>query len=409
MGEPLEYASEADRLVLSGLRSKGEAWVVGGWVRESLSGEPSTDMDIATTLLPEEVKELFPLSLMYGADYGTVVVRLDGFEGTWEVTTLRSEGGYGDGRRPDRVDFGVDINDDLSRRDFTINAMAYDSEWSLVDPFDGYSDLEDGILRSVGNAAERLGEDGLRVMRAYRFLASQKVAAMDSDLRDAVRDNISMLGMVSKERIGDEMGRTLVASNASSAISMMHDDGVIQQILPGLSANPQVVLCEDPVVNLALFCSVDERSSADLVALLRESLKMSTDELREIAFLHGARGVHLPSTIPEMRVFRAYLPELRQKRIINYYAGLGRDVSQFERSIAELSPLKAGNAPLVDGNTLSEVTGLEPGPRMGRLKGLLHRIQVERDLANQNDVLALLDELGWKDSEHEDWLTLGWP
>ena len=110
-----------------------------------------------------------------------------------------------------------------------------------------------------------------------------------------------------------------------------------------------------------------------------------------------------------MRVFRAYLPELRQTRIINYYAGLGRDVSQFERSIAELSPLKAGNAPLVDGNTLSEVTGLEPGPRMGRLKGLLHRIQVERDLANQNDVLALLDELGWKDSEHEDWLTLGWP
>ena len=127
-----------------------------------------------------------------------------------------------------------------------------------------------------------------------------------------------------------------------------------------------------------LFCSVDERSSADLVALLRESLKMSTDVLREIAFLHGAIGVHLPSTIPEMRVFRAYLPELRQTRIINYYAGLGRDVSQFERSIAELSPLKAGNAPLVDGNTLSEVTGLEPGPRMGRLKGLLHRIQVER-------------------------------
>ena len=101
MGEPFEYASEADRLVLSGLRSKGEAWIVGGWVRESISGEPSTDMDIATTLLPEEVKELFPLSLMYGADYGTVVVRLDGFEGTWEVTTLRSEGGYGDGRRPD--------------------------------------------------------------------------------------------------------------------------------------------------------------------------------------------------------------------------------------------------------------------------------------------------------------------
>ena len=170
MGVPLEYASEADRQVLSGLRSKGKAWVVGGWVRESLSGQPMTDMDIATTLLPDEVKEIFPLSLMYGADYGTVVVRLDGNEESWEVTTLRSEGGYGDGRRPDNVEFGVDINEDLSRRDFTINAMAYDSDWKLIDPYDGISDLENGVLKSVGDASERLSEDGLRVMRAYRFV-----------------------------------------------------------------------------------------------------------------------------------------------------------------------------------------------------------------------------------------------
>ena len=409
MGDPSEYASEADRLVLSGLHSKGEAWVVGGWVRDSMSGEPSTDMDIATTLLPLEVKELFPLSLMYGAEYGTVVVRLERDGRTWEVTTLRSEGGYEDGRRPDRVDFGVDINDDLSRRDFTINAMAYDSEWRLIDPFNGYSDLKDGILRSVGNAAERIEEDGLRVMRAYRFLASQKVVTMDSELRDAVKANIGMLGMVSKERIGEELGRTLVAPKASTAISMMHEDGVIQQILPGLTTKPQVVLSNDPVVNLALFCSADERSGVDLVALLRECLRMSTDQLREIAFLHEARAVPLPSTISEMRVFRAYLPELRQTRILDYFSGLGRDVSQFESSINRLSPLKAGNAPLVDGNTLSEATGMEPGPRMGRLKGLLHRIQVERDLTNRNDVLGLLDEIDWKDSEHEDWSTLKWP
>ena len=86
MGNPSEYTSEADRLVLSGLRSRGEAWVVGGWVRESLSGAPSTDMDIATTLLPHEVKEIFPHSLMYGADYGTVAVRLDEHDEFWEVT-----------------------------------------------------------------------------------------------------------------------------------------------------------------------------------------------------------------------------------------------------------------------------------------------------------------------------------
>ena len=409
MEKPSEYASQADRLVLSGLRSKGEAWIVGGWVRESASGEPSTDMDIATNLLPEEVKNLFPLSLMYGAEYGTVVVRLEDHEKSWEVTTLRSEGGYGDGRRPDNVEFGVDINGDLSRRDFTINAMAYDSEWNLIDPFGGSSDMENGILKSVGNATERLSEDGLRVMRAYRFLASEKVVSMDAELSLAVRDNVGMLGQVSKERIGDEMMQTLASPNASAALSMMQDDGVIHEILPGLSASTYPVLCGDSLVNLALVCSGDERSGAELIALLRDSLKMSTDDLREIAFLHNARNAPIPSEISEMRVFRAALPVLRQTRFIRYCEGLGRDIGGFDSSLSELAPLRAGNSPIVDGNVLSEATGLEPGPKMGRLKGMLHRIQVERDLNDSGEVLALLEELDWMESEHENWPVLGWP
>ena len=409
MGKPSEYASQADRLVLSGLRSKGEAWIVGGWVRESASGEPSTDMDIATNLLPEEVKKLFPLSLMYGAKYGTVVVRLEGHEKSWEVTTLRSEGGYGDGRRPDNVEFGVDINGDLSRRDFTINAMAYDSEWNLIDPFGGSSDIENGILKSVGNATERLSEDGLRVMRAYRFLASEKVVSMDAELSSAVKDNVGMLGQVSKERIGHEMMQTLASPNATAALSMMQDDGVIDEILPGLSARTHPVLCGDSLVNLALVCSGDERSGAELIALLRDSLKMSTDDLREIAFLHNARDAPIPSEISEMRVFRAALPVLRQTRFIRYCEGLGRDIGGFDSSLSELAPLRAGNSPIVDGNVLSEATGLEPGPKMGRLKGMLHRIQIERDLNDSDEVLALLEELDWMESEHENWPVLGWP
>ena len=409
MGKPSEYASQADRLVLSGLRSKGEAWIVGGWVRESASGEPSTDMDIATNLLPEEVKKLFPLSLMYGAEYGTVVVRLEGHEESWEVTTLRSEGGYGDGRRPDNVEFGVDINGDLSRRDFTINAMAYDSEWNLIDPFGGSSDIEKGILKSVGNATERLSEDGLRVMRAYRFLASEKVVSMDAELSSAVKDNVGMLGQVSKERIGHEMMQTLASPNASAALSMMQDDGVIQEILPGLSVKTYPVLCGDSLVNLALMCSGDERSGAELSALLRDSLKMSTDDLREITFLHNSRDAPIPSEISEMRVFRAALPNLRQTRFIRYCEGLGRDIGGFDSSLSELAPLRAGNSPIIDGNVLSEATGLEPGPKMGRLKGMLHRIQVERDLNDSDEVLALLEELDWMESEHENWPALGWP
>ena len=409
MGVPLEYASEADRQVLSGLRSKGKAWVVGGWVRESLSGQPMTDMDIATTLLPDEVKEIFPLSLMYGADYGTVVVRLDGNEESWEVTTLRSEGGYGDGRRPDNVEFGVDINEDLSRRDFTINAMAYDSDWKLIDPYDGISDLENGVLKSVGDASERLSEDGLRVMRAYRFVASQKVVSMDAELRSSVTEKIGMLAQVSKERIGHEVKRTLASPNASAALSLMHDDGVIKEIFPGLNARTDLVLCSDYVVNLAVICSDDGMSSGELSELLKDSLKMSTDDLREISFLHSSRDAPIPSEIPEMRVFRAALPKLRQSRFIRYCEGLGRDIREFEKSLSELAPLRAGNSPLVDGNVLSQVTGLEPGPRMGRLKGVLHRIQVERDLSEKDEVLELLEELDWQESKHDSWYGLGWP
>ena len=409
MGVPSDYASEADRQVLSGLRSKGKAWVVGGWVRESISGYPKTDMDIATTLLPDEVKELFPLSLMYGSDYGTVVVRIDGQGENWEVTTLRSEGGYGDGRRPDNVEFGVDIKEDLSRRDFTINAMAYDSEWNLVDPFGGLSDLQNGILRSVGEAGDRLSEDGLRVMRAYRFLASEKVEYMHSELRTAVTDNIGMLSQVSKERIGYELIRTLESPNASVALSMMHDDGVISEILPGLQVNYNPLLCHDYVANMAMMSSGDGRSGSELSRLLRDSLKMSKDDLHEISFLHDSRDAPLPSEISEMRVFRAALPELRQIRFILYCKGLGRDVSILEKSLSDLAPLRSGNTPLVDGNTLSQVTGLEPGPRIGRLKGMLHRIQVEQDLSDKDEVLALLEEIDWNDSEHTSWPALGWP
>tara|TARA_B100000029_G_scaffold446004_1_gene466880 strand:+ start:6046 stop:7275 length:1230 start_codon:yes stop_codon:yes gene_type:complete len=409
MEGPSQYASEADMMVLSGLRSLGEAWVVGGWVRESLSGKPLTDMDIATTLLPNEVKELFPLSLMYGADYGTVVVRLKNHEEQWEVTTLRSEGGYGDGRRPDNVEFGVDIKDDLSRRDFTINAMAYDSDWKLIDPFEGSIDFNNGILKSVGNASNRLCEDGLRVMRAYRFLASQKVVSMDRELRAAVKENLGMLRQVSNERIGNEMMRTLSSQNASAALTMMDDDGVIREILPGISTRTDLEFCGDSIVNLALICSKDERSGNELTVLLRDSLKMSTDDLREVSFLHYARDVPIPVEISEMRVFRAVLPRLRQTRFVRYFEGLGRDMDDFVGSLSELAPLRVGNSPIVDGNALSEATGLEPGARMGRLKGMLHRIQVERDISDKDQVLALLEELDWKESEYQNWPTLSWP
>jgi len=412
MGSAYEHLSKADRLVLEGLRSAGEAWIVGGWVREAASGRHETDLDIATTLLPAEVKGLFPRSLMVGEKYGTVIVRLKDniSDGTWEVTTLRSEGSYGDGRRPDQVEFGQSIEDDLARRDFTINAMAIDSDGDVIDPYDGMSDLRAGVLRAVGEASERLGEDGLRIMRAYRFLDSTGgMRNMESSLRSAVRGNLSMLDGVSRERIGMEMERILGGRNAGEVILQMHEDGVLEHILPRIACTVSPSFCTDFLVNLALLCSDDPSEGNALAGNLRNALMMAKGPLRQVAFLHDAKNTPVTTEIGGLRRFRAALPLEWQNAFIAYSHGLGKETTEFVEALASLSPLIAGNAPLIDGNTLVAATGLDPGPRMGRLKGLLHRIQVERDLPTAERVLSLLDELDWRDSDHEEWTALSWP
>ena len=412
MGSAYEHLSKADRLVLEGLRSAGEAWIVGGWVREAASGRHETDLDIATTLLPAEVKGLFPRSLMVGEKYGTVIVRLENniSDGTWEVTTLRSEGSYGDGRRPDQVEFGQSIEDDLARRDFTINAMAIDSDGDVIDPYDGMSDLRAGVLRAVGEASERLGEDGLRIMRAYRFLDSTGgMRNMESSLRSAVRGNLSMLDGVSRERIGMEMERILGGRNAGEVILQMHEDGVLEHVLPRIACTVSPSFCTDFLVNLALLCSDDPSEGNALAGNLRNALMMAKGPLRQVAFLHDAKNTPVTTEIGGLRRFRAALPLEWQNAFIAYSHGLGKETTEFVEALASLSPLIAGNAPLIDGNTLVAATGLDPGPRMGRLKGLLHRIQVERDLPTAERVLSLLDELDWRDSDHEEWTALSWP
>ena len=412
MGSAYEHLSKADRLVLEGLRSAGEAWIVGGWVREAASGRHETDLDIATTLLPAEVKGLFPRSLMVGEKYGTVIVRLKDniSDGTWEVTTLRSEGSYGDGRRPDQVEFGQSIEDDLARRDFTINAMAIDSDGDVIDPYDGMSDLRAGVLRAVGEASERLGEDGLRIMRAYRFLDSTGgMRNMESSLRSAVRGNLSMLDGVSRERIGMEMERILGGRNAGAVILQMHEDGVLEHVLPRIACTVSPSFCTDFLVNLALLCSDDPSEGNALAGNLRNALMMAKGPLRQVAFLHDAKNTPVTTEIGGLRRFRAALPLEWQNAFIAYSHGLGKETTEFVEALATLSPLIAGNAPLIDGNTLVAATGLDPGPRMGRLKGLLHRIQVERDLPTAERVLSLLDELNWRDSDHEEWTALSWP
>jgi len=308
------------------------------------------------------------------------------------------------------VEFGQNIEDDLARRDFTINAMAIDSDGSVIDPFGGVSDLREGVLRAVGIASERLGEDGLRIMRAYRFLDSAGgMRDMEPSLRSAVKENLGMLDVVSRERIGMEMERILGGNNAGTVISQMHEDGVLNHVLPGIACTVSPSFCTDSLVNLALLCSRDSSEGSTLAGNLRSALMMAKEPLRQIVFLHGARNASVLTEIGGLRRFRAALPEEWQSAFVAYSQGLGRDVTEFAEALASLSTLKVGNAPLIDGNTLAAVTGLEPGPRLGRLKGWLHRVQIERDLSSEAEVLSVLDELDWRGSDYEGWPALSWP
>ena len=220
----LRQISDDSRYVLGELRKNGSAWIVGGWVRDSLMGGNAADMDIATTLTPKEIESIFPRSIMVGANFGTVLVRIEDEENTseWQVTTLRCEEDYLDGRRPETVSFleaGEDdkgIIEDLSRRDFTINSMAIGIDESLIDPHDGLNDLSTGTLRTVGSAEKRFKEDGLRVLRAFRFLDAGEagIRKMDEALERGIVQAEGFLSGVSRERVGVEITKILSGENA---------------------------------------------------------------------------------------------------------------------------------------------------------------------------------------------------
>ena len=185
-----------------------EAYVVGGCVRDSLLGKTPKDWDITTSARPGQVKKLFRRTIDTGIQHGTVTIMV-GQEG-FEVTTYRIDGAYKDGRHPENVFYTDDLAEDLKRRDFTINAMAYHPETGLIDIADGTGDLEKGIVRCVGRARDRFGEDALRMLRAVRF-AAQLGFAIEEETVSAIRELAPDLAKISAERIRDELVKILTS------------------------------------------------------------------------------------------------------------------------------------------------------------------------------------------------------
>ena len=263
-------------VLLDALHAAGyAAYAVGGCVRDGLLGLCPHDWDLCTSALPQQVMNLFgeERCIPTGLQHGTVTVKQGG--GLYEITTFRTEGTYSDGRHPDEVHFVPDVREDLARRDFTINAMAYNEKEGLIDPFGGQNDLQQGIVRAVGVPHQRFTEDALRILRLYRF-AARYGFAIDPATGQAAEALCTHLDCVSAERIEEELSKLLAAPAPAAYL----DEKILTVILPELApealdaAKPAVDACPAGSENLpvrlaALLLSLGEDGTRKVLRRLR--------------------------------------------------------------------------------------------------------------------------------------------
>lgn len=220
------------KFILDTLISNGfDAYIVGGCVRDSMLNKIPNDYDITTNAFPDDIMRLFDKTIPTGISHGTVTVLID--KEPFEVTTFRTESDYLDNRHPSKVFFVKDVKEDLSRRDFTINSMAYNTKCGLVDPFNGVKDLNLKIIRCVGDSSLRFKEDALRMLRAIRF-SSQLDFQIDNNTLSAISENKDLLKNISAERIRDELIKMLLSDKAFIAINHMINTKTLKVILPEL-------------------------------------------------------------------------------------------------------------------------------------------------------------------------------
>ncbi len=429
------------------LRSRGKrAWIVGGCVRDLLLGRVAADWDVATDARPKELLSIFPRAIPTGIEHGTVTVVQGGQH--YEVTTLRGEGTYSDGRRPDWVEFVDDITADLARRDFTVNAMAIDPvDAELIDPFDGRGDLERGVLRAVGNAKERFAEDGLRVLRAARFVATLELE-LDPDTRAAIRPTLDTYRKVAMERVRDEWVKAMKARAPSRAFEVMRETGILEVTCPELLEGVDLaqnrfhaydvwhhgLACmdacvADPVLRIAaLLHDVGkprtrawsdktsdftfyghDRVGAEIAEPIAARLRFSNDERSRIVSLVRHHIFHYEDEWSDTTV-RRWIRRVGPERVADLYVLNEADVRakgrDFEPDLAALAALKAHVAIViaqgaalstrdlkVDGHDLIRELGLRPGPVIGQvLDALLEAVTDNPGLNEREPLLAAARE-----------------
>jgi tRNA nucleotidyltransferase (CCA-adding enzyme) len=378
------------------LRDHGHhAWLVGGSVRDVLRGltERVGDWDIATDARPEQVQIAFRRVIPTGLQHGTVTVLVDGIG--YEVTTLRGETQYSDGRHPDRVFFVDDIEADLGRRDFTINAIAYDPQARrLIDPFGGVSDLEAGLIRAVGDPAARFAEDGLRVLRAARFRATLQME-IEAATVAAIQPSLASYRKVSVERVREEWMKALAAPAPSRAFEVMRDHGMLEITAPELCAGlhlGRVDVCPPPPL-LRLAALMLEAGAPDAEAVLSRLRFSNRERDRVVALVRHRRVRYVPDwdDVEVRRWVQTVTPELVDD--LCTLTGGEHLRARARQVLAARVPMSTREL-AVDGNDLLQALDKPPGRWLGELlQRLLDEVVVAPECNQREALLARAREL----------------
>jgi len=429
--------------VVSRLRDQGfQAFLVGGCVRDMVRGIEPSDYDVATSALPEDIERLFRRVVATGKQHGTMTVLTAGRP--VEVTTFRTEGAYLDGRRPSSVEFHGSIEDDLSRRDFTINAMAYDPiGYELRDPFGGQQDLAAGIIRCVGDPDARFQEDGLRPLRAVRFSAALGFA-IDPATLAAIPRSLATFRKIAVERIREEFCKILLSPRPSSGIELLRSSGLLEAFLPELLEGVGVenntyggdvyghalaaAQAVEPELNLRLAALLHdvakprtlkrgpageleftghETVGATLAGEILDRLRFprkTIDAVMALVAHHRLNGLARGSD-GELRRFIAkigeenlqshlLLAEANRKACGGNYEEPLRELSQLstriERILSSYPPLHA-QALALDGNEIMRALGVGPSPAVGEAtRFLLDRVLEDPSLNSAENLTGLL-------------------
>ena len=426
--------------VLDDLHAGGhDAYVVGGSLRDALLGREPHDWDLATDALPERTVSLFDHAV-YENQFGTVAVRRD--HTVFEITTFRFEHEYADFRRPHRVEFGDEIRADLSRRDFTVNAIAWgrdagDDANDVVDPFDGVADLERNLLRAVGDASARFREDALRMIRAVR-LAAVLAFEIEPATLAAIRLHAPLAGHLSGERVGAELEKLLAAPAPSVGLRLMAGTGLLAVVAPELEAQRGIaqnkapgedlwdhtlrtvdaVPAARPVVRLAaLLHDIGKPSTlsdghfhhhdvvgARMAEVLLRRLRFPKPVIEDVSRLIRYHMFAVDPTLSDAGV-RRFLRRIGPRHLDALFAlrraddlGSGRpagdpDTNAFRARLdAEVAAEAAldRNALAIDGSDLMRDLGLREGPRLGRLLDALVERVIDDPALNDRATLLLL-------------------